>query len=77
MAAQRGGIAYMPADRHGEGLLMALSVRENAALSSLPRYAANGVVSRRAEVTAVRQQVDVAADPHRVAGDRRRGPVGR
>ena len=42
VAAQRGGIAYMPADRHGEGLLMALSVRENATLSSLPRYASNG-----------------------------------
>jgi ribose transport system ATP-binding protein len=58
VAAQRGGIAYMPADRHGEGLLMALSVRENATLSSLPRYATNGVVSRRAEVTAVRGQVE-------------------
>ena len=37
---------------------MALSVRENATLSSLPRYASNGVVSRRAEVAAVRREVD-------------------
>ncbi len=58
VAAQRGGIAYMPADRHSEGLLMALSVRENATLSSLPRYANRGVVSRRAEVTAVSREVD-------------------
>ena len=58
VAAQRGGIAYMPADRHGEGLLMALSVRENATLSSLPRYANRGVVSRRAEVSAVTREVD-------------------
>ena len=58
VAAQRGGIAYMPADRHGEGLLMALSVRENATLSSLPRYASRGVVSRRAEVSAVTREVD-------------------
>ena len=58
VSAQRGGIAYMPADRHGEGLLMALSVRENATLSSLPRYATNGVVSRRAEETAVRREVE-------------------
>src|ERR1700727_368548 len=58
VAAQRGGIAYMPADGHGEGLLMAISVRENATLSSLPRYANRGVVSRRAEVSAVTREVD-------------------
>ena len=77
VSAQRGGIAYMPADRHGEGLLMALSVRENATLSSLGRYASNGVVSRRAEVAAVRARGRCAADPHHVAGDRRRGALGR
>jgi len=58
VASQRAGIAYMSADRHGEGLLMALSVRENATLSSLPRYARHGVVSRREEVTAVKREVD-------------------
>ncbi len=52
-AARRGGVAYLPADRHGEGLLMTLSVRENATLSSLPQFASRGLVSRRAEVKAV------------------------
>jgi len=58
VAAQRGGVAYMPADRHGEGLLMGLSVRENATLASLPRYVRGGLVSRRAEVEAVSHQRD-------------------
>ena len=52
-AARRGGVAYLPADRHGEGLLMTLSVRENATLSSLPQFASRGLISRRAEVKAV------------------------
>ena len=29
--------AYMPADRHHEGLMMSMSVRENAALTALER----------------------------------------
>jgi ribose transport system ATP-binding protein len=57
-AARRGGIAYMPADRHSEGLLMGLSVRENATLSSLRRYMSGGLVSRRAEIVAVQDQRD-------------------
>jgi len=56
VAARRGGVAYMPADRHGEGLLMGLSVRENATLASLRRYVRGGLVSRRAEVSAVTHQ---------------------
>jgi len=51
--ARRGGVAYLPADRHGEGLLMSLSVRENATLSSLSRYASRGLIRRRAEIKAV------------------------
>jgi ribose transport system ATP-binding protein len=58
VAARRGGIAYMPADRHSEGLFMTLSVRENATLSSLAQYANNGLVSRRAEVAAVKRECD-------------------
>ncbi len=58
VAAQRAGVAYMPADRHGEGLVMGLSVRENATLGSLPRYVRGGLVSRHAEVEAVSRQRD-------------------
>ena len=57
-AARQGGVAYLPADRHREGLLMSLSVRENATLSSLSRFAARGLLSRRAENKAVQQECD-------------------
>jgi ribose transport system ATP-binding protein len=57
-AARAAGVAYLPADRHNEGLLMSLTVRENASLSALPRFASHGVVDRRKEVAAVRAQRD-------------------
>ncbi|MEU0792680.1 ATP-binding cassette domain-containing protein [Amycolatopsis sp. NPDC005961] len=40
-----GATAYMPADRHTEGLLPAMSVRENAAVGALPSFARGGVVA--------------------------------
>jgi ABC-type sugar transport system ATPase subunit/ribose/xylose/arabinose/galactoside ABC-type transport system permease subunit len=52
-AARAAGVSYLAADRHSEGLLMGLSVRENAALAALPAFASRGVVDRRAEVAAV------------------------
>jgi ABC-type sugar transport system ATPase subunit/ribose/xylose/arabinose/galactoside ABC-type transport system permease subunit len=55
-AAREAGIAYLPADRHGEGLLMSLTVRENAALSALPRFARHGIVDRGRESAAVEEQ---------------------
>jgi ribose transport system permease protein/ribose transport system ATP-binding protein len=55
--AAHAGMAFMPADRHRESLLMAMSVRENAALLSLPEYAQGGFVNRRREASAVRDQV--------------------
>ncbi|TDD54984.1 ATP-binding cassette domain-containing protein [Nonomuraea terrae] len=45
--------AYMPADRHHEGLMMSMSVRENAALTALDRLGAGRFVSRRREVAVV------------------------
>jgi ribose transport system ATP-binding protein len=48
--------AYMPADRHREGLMTALSVRENIAVGALPALARAGVVSRDRERTAVRAE---------------------
>ncbi|HEY1571732.1 MAG TPA: ATP-binding cassette domain-containing protein [Pseudonocardiaceae bacterium] len=50
--------AYLPADRHAEGLLTAMSVRENAAVSALPSLANNGVVGRERERVAVTAEVD-------------------
>ncbi|MBV9801937.1 MAG: sugar ABC transporter ATP-binding protein, partial [Solirubrobacterales bacterium] len=57
-AARHAGVAYLPADRHGEGLLMTLSVRENATLSSLPRFVSRGLISRRAETRAVERECE-------------------
>ncbi|HET7399080.1 MAG TPA: ATP-binding cassette domain-containing protein [Intrasporangium sp.] len=45
--------AYMPADRHHEGLMMSMSVRENAALTALTRLSTGRFVSRRREVEVV------------------------
>jgi ribose transport system ATP-binding protein len=57
-AARKAGVAYLPADRHDEGLLMSMSVRENAALTALPRFASHGVVRRSREAAAVEGQRD-------------------
>lgn len=45
--------AYMPADRHSEGLMMTLSVRENAAVSALRRFRQGLFVRRRIEAPTV------------------------
>lgn len=45
--------AYMPADRHGEGLMMTLSVRENASLSALKKFKKRLLISRSDETEAV------------------------
>jgi ribose transport system ATP-binding protein len=61
-AAHAAGVVYLPADRHGEGLVGSLSVRENAALSALPEFSRYGVVNRRQETAAVareREALDV------------------
>ncbi len=42
--------SFMPGDRHAEGLAGDLTIRENAALESLSRYATGGVLSRKREV---------------------------
>ncbi|WP_431908647.1 ATP-binding cassette domain-containing protein [Amycolatopsis thermoflava] len=52
-AAQRGGIVYLPNDRHHEGILPGLSLRENASLSAIARFTSLGVVSRIRERRAV------------------------
>ena len=54
--AAAGGIAYVSDDRHGEGLLMPLSVRENAAASALTRFAPAGFVQRTRERVAVAEE---------------------
>ena len=53
-AALARSAAYLPADRHREGLFGSLSVRENVAVGTLAALARGGMVSRPREVAAVR-----------------------
>ena len=48
-AAIRAGLAYVPADRHGEGIFPELSVGENLCAASLDRHRRAWGVDRRAE----------------------------
>ena len=54
-------VAYMPADRLTEGLMLGLNVRENAALTALGRFRVGPVVSRRREVAAVTRELSELA----------------
>jgi ribose transport system ATP-binding protein len=56
--------AYMPSDRHGEGLMMTLSVRENSAVNALNKFTSGLFVSRKKEIHIVHkslQSLDVKA----------------
>jgi ribose transport system ATP-binding protein len=50
--------AYMPADRHTEGLMMTLTVRENAAIAALKRFKRWALVSFNREVSTVGATLD-------------------
>jgi ribose transport system ATP-binding protein len=56
--ARSAGISYVSADRHGEGIFPPMSVRENAALSALKRFARWRLLRRSAEVDAVNRLRD-------------------
>jgi ribose transport system ATP-binding protein len=56
--SRAAGISYLPSDRHNEGLMLNLSVRENASLSSLGRYARGGIMRSGLEREAVAAQRD-------------------
>lgn len=45
----RKGVVHLPGDRHAEGLLLPLTVRENVSLLSLPSLARGGIVSQSKE----------------------------
>jgi ribose transport system ATP-binding protein len=53
--------AFLPADRHREGLMMTLSVRENAAVGALTRFAKGPLLSREKELAAVNREMDELA----------------
>lgn len=56
--AIRAGIAYLPADRQGEGLVLGMSVHDNLALTTLSRLSRWGLISRRARNRQGRALID-------------------
>jgi ribose transport system ATP-binding protein len=68
----RDGIALVPEDRRGQGLLLTKSVRENLTLSVIGRFSRRGFLSRQKEADLVREMVEflrIKADtPEQAAG---------
>src|SRR5262249_11007370 len=52
------GIGFVTGDRKSQGLVMGMSVRENATLVHLREYAHAGIVDARAEAAAVKALID-------------------
>ncbi len=50
-----GQAAFMPSDRHTEGLAGSLTVRENATFAALDKFVSHGILSRREEERQVRR----------------------
>jgi ribose transport system ATP-binding protein len=53
----RGGIALVPEDRRGQGLLLSKSVRENLTLSVIPRFTRFGLLNRGKERVLVDEMI--------------------
>jgi ribose transport system ATP-binding protein len=68
---RRGGIALIPEDRKTEGLMLAMSVRDNLSFAALDQLGRFGVIDRRAEHAAVSSMVDLL----RIRSDALDGPV--
>ena len=49
--------AFLPADRHGEALMMSLTVRENAAVAALRRFRSGFLLSRKKELGRVTESL--------------------
>lgn len=56
-SARSAGVAYVPADRHEEGVVGSLSVRENLSMRTLKSYATGGVLRKRSEADAARDAI--------------------
>ncbi|MBN8995284.1 MAG: sugar ABC transporter ATP-binding protein [Rhizobiales bacterium] len=68
----RDGIALVPEDRRGQGLLLSKSVRENLTLAVIPRFSSGGILSARREKALVAEMMTFlrikAKTPDQVAG---------
>jgi ribose transport system ATP-binding protein len=58
LSSRDHGIIYLPGDRHAEGVLLTLSVRENLTLLVLKALARTGFVSRAREIELVNHYVE-------------------
>ncbi|HEY2715058.1 MAG TPA: ATP-binding cassette domain-containing protein [Solirubrobacterales bacterium] len=56
--ASASGFAYLPNDRHVEGILPQLDVRENLSIRSLSRFSRAGIVNRAAERRAAWEAIE-------------------
>ncbi|MGV9195407.1 ATP-binding cassette domain-containing protein [Microbacterium sp. MC2] len=56
--AAKSGIVFVPADRHGEGVFLPLSVGDNIASQVLRRFSPAGIVSESRIATAAKEQID-------------------
>jgi ribose transport system ATP-binding protein len=65
------GMALIPEDRKTEGLMLAMSVRDNLSFAALDQLGRFGVIDRRAEQAAVSSMVDLL----RIRSDALDGPV--
>jgi ribose transport system ATP-binding protein len=68
----RDGLALVPEDRRGQGVLLTKSVRENLTVSVIRRFAEFGLLNRDKEAALVKQMVDFLAiktsTPEQAAG---------
>jgi ribose transport system ATP-binding protein len=68
----RDGIALVPEDRRGQGLLLSKSVRENLTLAVIPRFSSGGILSSRREKALVDEMMNFlrikARTPDQLAG---------
>ena len=71
------GIAYVPEDRRRHGVVLEMSVAENASLASLPRLSRHGWLDRAAEERSAARSRRPTADQDRVGARGGRHAVGR
>ena len=55
--AIKQGIAYLPAERKRDGLIVAHSIESNMSLAALSRFSRSGFVDRKAELRSIQQYV--------------------
>jgi len=56
-SALEGGVYLVPEDRHGEGLVLGMNVRENVTLPSLKRFSPFNFIRRRRECEKAEEQI--------------------